>query len=67
MLCVMNAGERTIEEFKALGLANHGSVTIGSNLWFTFSAQAGLQFVRTWDFAENGMVEFKLAEVPYPF
>jgi len=43
MLCVMNAGERTIDEFKALG------------------AQAGLQFVQIWDFAENGMVEFQLA------
>jgi hypothetical protein len=43
MLCVLNAGERTIDEFKALG------------------AQAGLHFVKVWDFAENGMVEFKLA------
>ncbi|KIM78316.1 hypothetical protein PILCRDRAFT_595321 [Piloderma croceum F 1598] len=41
MLCMMNAGERSLDEFIALG------------------AQAGLEFVQLWDFAENAMVEFK--------
>lgn len=43
MLCMLNAGQRTLDEFKTLG------------------AQAGLEFVRVWEFAENGLVEFKLA------
>jgi len=43
MLCMLNAGQRTLDEFKTLG------------------AQAGLEFVRVWEFAVNGLVEFKLA------
>jgi len=43
MMCMLNAGERTLDEFIALG------------------AEAGLEFVQLWDFAENAMVEFKAA------
>jgi len=43
MMVMMNGKERSLDEFKLLGV------------------EAGLEFVKVWDFVESGMVEFKIA------
>ena len=64
MMCLLNGGERTLNEFKDLGWVSYYK-------YFTFedslihvvsvSAKAGLKFVKLWDFAENAMVEYEAA------
>ena len=60
MMCMLNAGERTLDEFIALGWGSDILPWRPALILVVFvSAEAGLEFVQLWDFAENAMVEFK--------
>jgi hypothetical protein len=64
LMMLMNAKERSLDEFKALGSVFFGKYLVKS--WYTDntwsrSIQAGLEFVRVWDIVESGIVEFKVA------
>jgi len=64
MMILFNSKERSLDDFKVLGLvfcAQYWEGQCSMMIIWSRRIDAGFEFVKVWDMAESGIVEFKIA------